>query len=69
MGRDQELKWLAFSLYPLSFFLYSPFSENFIDKGHDFVIYEMSPYERSQFLNREWKYQQNKNITILKRDF
>ena len=28
MGRDQELKWLAFSLYPLSFFLYSPFKEN-----------------------------------------
>ena len=26
MGRDQELKWLAFSLYPLSFFLYSPLS-------------------------------------------
>ena len=25
MGRDQELKLLAFSLYPLSFFLYSPF--------------------------------------------
>jgi len=25
MGRDQELKWLAFSLYPLSFFLYSLF--------------------------------------------
>ena len=25
MGRNQELKWLAFSLYPLSFFLYSPF--------------------------------------------
>ena len=26
MGHDQELKWLAFSLlYPLSFFLYSPF--------------------------------------------
>ena len=25
MGRDQELKWLAFSLYSLSFFLYSPF--------------------------------------------
>ena len=25
MGRDRELKWLAFSLYPLSFFLYSPF--------------------------------------------
>ena len=25
MGRDQELKWLAFSLYPLSFFLYCPF--------------------------------------------
>ena len=24
MGRDQELKWLAFSLYPISFFLYSP---------------------------------------------
>ena len=24
MGRDQELKWLAFSLYPLSCFLYSP---------------------------------------------
>ena len=22
MGHDQELKWLAFSLYPLSFFLY-----------------------------------------------
>ena len=25
MGRDQELTRLAFSLYPLSFFLYSPF--------------------------------------------
>ena len=25
MGRNQELKWLAFCLYPLSFFLYSPF--------------------------------------------
>ena len=25
MGRDQELKELAFSLYPLSLFLYSPF--------------------------------------------
>ena len=25
MGRDKKLKWLAFSLYPLSFFLYSPF--------------------------------------------
>ena len=25
MGRDQELKLLAFSLYPLSFFLYCPF--------------------------------------------
>ena len=25
MGRAQELKWLAFNLYPLSFFLYSPF--------------------------------------------
>ena len=24
MGRDQELKGLAFRLYPLSFFLYSP---------------------------------------------
>ena len=27
MGRDQELKWLAFSLYPLSFFLYCPFKQ------------------------------------------
>ena len=27
MGRDRELKWLAFSLYPLSFFLYSPFKQ------------------------------------------
>ena len=26
MGRDQELKILAFSLYPLSFFLYCPFN-------------------------------------------
>ena len=26
MGRDQELKWLAFSLYPLLFFLYCPFN-------------------------------------------
>jgi len=25
MGRDQELKWLAFSLYPLSISPYSPF--------------------------------------------
>ena len=32
MGRDRELKWLAFSLYPLSFFLYSPF------KGFPFTI-------------------------------
>ena len=27
MGDDQELKWLAFSLYPLSFFLYIPFNQ------------------------------------------
>ena len=26
MGRDQELKGVAFSLYPLSFFLYCPFN-------------------------------------------
>ena len=26
MGRNQELKWLAFSIYSLSFFLYSPFN-------------------------------------------
>ena len=26
MGHDRELKWLAFSLYRLSFFLYSPFN-------------------------------------------
>ena len=29
MGQDQELKWLAFCLYPLLFFLYSPFKETF----------------------------------------
>ena len=28
MGRDRELKLFAFSLYPLSFFLYSPFKES-----------------------------------------
>ena len=28
MGRDRELKRLAFCLYPLSFFLYSPFKNN-----------------------------------------
>ena len=27
MDRDRELKWLAFSLYPISFFLYSPFNQ------------------------------------------
>ena len=27
MGCDQELKWSAFSLYPLPFFLYSPFKQ------------------------------------------
>ena len=27
MGRNQELKRVAFSLYPLLFFLYSPFKE------------------------------------------
>jgi len=26
MGRDQELKWLALSLYPISFCLYSSFN-------------------------------------------
>ena len=30
MGHDQELKWLAFSLHPLSFFLYSPFKKTTI---------------------------------------
>ena len=35
MGRDQELKWLAFSLYPFSFFLYSPYKEPFIDDSDD----------------------------------
>ena len=32
MGRDQELKELAFSLYPFSFFLYSPFNVLFQDQ-------------------------------------
>jgi len=31
MGRDQELKWLAFILIPLLFFLYSPFKGSFWD--------------------------------------
>ena len=31
-GRDRELKWLAFSIHPLSFFLYSPFKR----LGHSF---------------------------------
>ena len=30
MGLDQELKGLAFSLYPLSFFLYSPFKDEIV---------------------------------------
>ena len=30
MGLGQELKWLAFSLYTLSVFLYSPFNQNAI---------------------------------------
>ena len=30
MGRDEELKLLAFSLYPLSFFLYSPFKRKLL---------------------------------------
>jgi len=33
MGLDQLLKCLGFRLYPLSFFLYSPFYEFFIHKG------------------------------------
>ena len=35
MGRDQELKWFAFSLYPLSFFLYSPLK---MSKGQLLVL-------------------------------
>jgi len=35
MGRDRELKWLAFSLYPLSFFLYSPFKLNYCNQLTD----------------------------------
>ena len=30
MGPNQELKWLALSLYPLSFFLYSPFNSRIL---------------------------------------
>ena len=39
MGRDQELKWLAFSLYPLSFFLYCPFNQWICYEGVVSVVY------------------------------
>ena len=33
MGRDQELKLIAFSLYHLSFFLYTPFKSYYLTIG------------------------------------
>ena len=38
MGRYREPKWLAFSLYPLSFFLYSPFKIIFSWNQHKLNI-------------------------------
>ena len=49
MGRDQELKWLAYSLYPLSFFLYYPF------KGSIQQIYPLNNY----FVYKEFRISYN----------
>ena len=35
MGRDQELNWIAFSLYPLSFFPYSPLNHQKNEKNNE----------------------------------
>ena len=40
MGCDQELKLLAFSLYPLSIFLYSPFKHELFTKFSRFSYQE-----------------------------
>ena len=42
---DQHLKWLGFSLYPLSFFLYSPFNKKYLVSLYD-IKYNKSFLER-----------------------
>ena len=42
---DQHLKWLGFSLYPLSFFLYSPFNKKYLASLYD-IKYNKSFLER-----------------------
>ena len=39
MGRDQELKCLGFSLYPLSFFFYSPFKSEWDIQDFSLKLY------------------------------
>ena len=53
MGRDQELKWLAFSLYPLSFFLYSPFN-----------LYKSKNWTTREKLKRRWEIIWNKWLCL-----
>ena len=53
MGRDQELKWLAFGLYPLSFFLYSPFN-----------LYKSKNWTTREKLKRRWEIIWNKWLCL-----
>ena len=48
MGRDQELKWLAFSLYPHSFFLYCPFNHSV--KYHQYTQLKQKPKIKLQIV-------------------
>jgi len=46
MGHDQKLKWLAFSLYPLSFFLYCPFNLHIQQAYQDFnILFYMGKFD------------------------
>ena len=55
MGRDQELKWLTFSLYPLSFFLYSPYKL-------ETVKYFLNKLFRKNYLRLEIIFMENINV-------
>ena len=67
MGHDQELKWLAFSLYQLSFFLYSPWKRL---KGFEFESnYNDNWYFKASKEKYKNKLLTRKNIKVSLSDF
>ena len=70
MGHDQELKWLAFSLYPLSFFLNSPFKYSQWFRCFRFqVFFRFHFYPLTEANSESFEHKKIVNVVLFVRDF